>query len=132
VWQRGSFALTVNEIRDGVIVLRSTSRRIQVGASIVTTSPDSNGFVIAAPVVVGLGQSFSVTVTGFDVDSIIEVQARPTGEVGETTLGWALTDASGTATVTSSIWAAGPYNLTVTEWRYGTRRSTQSTSLSVN
>jgi hypothetical protein len=123
VWQRGSFALTVTEIRDGLIVVRTTSRPIQVGAALVTTTPQ--GFVINSPASVQVGQTFTVMVSGLDVDSLIEVQ------VGDTTLGWALTDSAGTAKVTNSLWASGTFPLTVTEWRYGAKIGTQSGSLTV-
>jgi hypothetical protein len=126
IWQRGSLTLTVNEIVDGVTVVHSASQPIQVGAPVISTLPEVAGFTIAAPASVSVGQTFAVAVTGLDVDSIIEVQA------GDVTLGWALTDANGTATVSSSLWVSGSFPLTVTEWRYGTKLGTQTAPLSVN
>jgi hypothetical protein len=118
--------LTVNEIVDGVTVVRSASQAIQVGAPVASTVPEVTGFTIVVPASVSLGQTFAVTVAGLDVDSIIEVQA------GDVTLGWALTDANGTATVSSSLWVSGSFPLTATEWRYGTKLGTQTAPLSVN
>ncbi len=126
VWQRGSFTLTVNEITDGVTVVRTASRSIQVGARVASTLPEANGFSIAAPTTISLGQTFTVTVSGLDVDSIIEVQA------GDVTLGWALADVNGNATVSSSLWVTGSFPLTITEWRYGAKLGSQTAPLVVS
>jgi hypothetical protein len=125
IWRRGTYSLTVNEIVDGVTVVRSASRPIQVGAIVATTIPHNETFAITAPPTVAIGQPIDVKATGVDVDSIIEVEA------GDVTLGWASVDSSGTATVSNALWQSGTYTVTVTEWRYGQKLSTQTVSVSV-
>jgi hypothetical protein len=126
IWRRGSYSLSAHEIVDGVTVVRSTSRPLQVGATVpTTTTPQTNSFTVTAPRSVNVGQNIVVIATGLDVDSIIEVEA------GDVTLGWATVDATGTTSVSNALWASGDYTVTVTEWRYGQKLSTQTVVVTV-